>query len=171
MFQTGSKRSIAASDGQARKIQSPPRRNVCIWPFFPSIQSTTWPESLDTRFGGDWIELKEHLQDGARMFEDRVVGLQRTYDRNVRIIYGLCIAPTRPREKLHEILPMLDKICSTSSGLCVELSRTTGNSMLLREALRLDSNWHDLRTLVEETVLKWDGEDVFTQPLAIGRNV
>ncbi len=86
------------------------------------------------------------------MLEYRINGLRNSYIRNARKIYQLCITPTTPAEKLVEFLPILDKICTASRKVCVDLSKTTGNPGLLREALRLDRIWDDLRTLVEVAI-------------------
>ena len=95
------------------------------------------------------------LQPGvASMLEDRINALRKSYNKNARKIYRLCTVPNTPAERLIEFVPILDKICSTAWGVCVESSKTTGNPVLLREAVRLDRAWDDLRALVEATILR-----------------
>ncbi|WP_156174474.1 hypothetical protein [Hoeflea sp. IMCC20628] len=88
------------------------------------------------------------------MLKGRINALRKSYNKNARKIYRLCTAPNTPAERLTEFLPILDKICATAWVLCVELSKTTANPVLLREAVRLDRAWDDLRALVEAAILR-----------------
>jgi hypothetical protein len=83
------------------------------------------------------------------MLEIRAMELLKIYNLHRRKIEFICSASTVPIEKLHEVAVLLEKICSTSERLCLEISNSATDADLLPEASNLNRAWIGLRNSVQ----------------------
>ncbi|WP_417407706.1 hypothetical protein [Hoeflea sp.] len=88
------------------------------------------------------------------MLEIRAMELQKIYNLSAQRINFICVTSMAPADELDQVLLTLDKACSASRDLCVEISASPDSADLIQDMTELDCAWANLRATVQAAKLK-----------------
>ncbi len=88
------------------------------------------------------------------MLEIRAMELQKIYNLNAQRINFMCATSMAPAHRLDQVLLTLEKACSVSRDLYLEISASPDSVDLIQDMTELDCAWANLRAMVQAAKLK-----------------